>query len=425
MSMKELMLERLKKIENLEQRQLLKDMISGVFTNLIDYQQQMNDRLEQRLLDELKPDEQQFAIYGTVIAKEQYDPIHEYLFPIIPTDPERKVISMEEIKLAFLHQQPAVVCTVFLQCDSLQIQQLLSENRQFHGKLHTTAGDIDIQVYLRKQQIYSKEIEELYNTFQVNGIPWKTINHPYIHKFLDVHLTFQPLPQDEIEIIDMTIDLEEYEPYKKMNMLPLWNIERHKVKNAGFPVPAIDKVNFEHMLSIRKLGAEHSYLVVGDEATIRYVKRSENAITVVCPQDKAGIWQLIKVANVQQDKIGTLAYELFSNRPLDCFMQRLSASHPVAIHTAGELVRLIHSFNLAERLAFIDFEIIENEAVSSYSYALNPFLTEIISKPHHKKTMVLQFKAFKQDFIANDLLSFVVSEVQRHFYEYNCIGVWQ
>ncbi|HAU34589.1 MAG TPA: normocyte-binding protein, partial [Lysinibacillus sp.] len=42
------MFERLRKIEDLEQRQLLKDIVSGVFVNLIDYQEDMNRKLEER-----------------------------------------------------------------------------------------------------------------------------------------------------------------------------------------------------------------------------------------------------------------------------------------------------------------------------------------------------------------------------------------
>ena len=47
------MIERLRKIENLEQRQLLKDIMSGVFVNLIDYQDEMNKKLEQRVFNEM------------------------------------------------------------------------------------------------------------------------------------------------------------------------------------------------------------------------------------------------------------------------------------------------------------------------------------------------------------------------------------
>lgn len=49
----------------------------------------------------------------------------------------------------------------------------------------------------------------------------------------------------------------------------------------------------------------------------------------------------------------------------------------------------------------------------------------MIGENSHKKTMLLKFKAKeKKDFIANDILSFLVSEVQRHFFEYKCVGVW-
>ena len=47
------MYERLRKIDDLEQRQLLKNIMSGVFANLIDYQTEWNNRLEERIFNEI------------------------------------------------------------------------------------------------------------------------------------------------------------------------------------------------------------------------------------------------------------------------------------------------------------------------------------------------------------------------------------
>lgn len=84
------MFERLRKIEDLEQRQLLKDIVSGVFVNLIDYQEDMNRKLEERIFNEMDDIENKYDIYATLLPREDVDPIHDCLFPICPTDIEEK-----------------------------------------------------------------------------------------------------------------------------------------------------------------------------------------------------------------------------------------------------------------------------------------------------------------------------------------------
>ncbi|WP_347722655.1 normocyte-binding protein [Lysinibacillus capsici] len=422
---KELMYERLRKIEDLEQRQLLKDIVSGVFVNLIDYQDEMNRKLEERVFNEIEDVENRFDIYVTLSSKEDVDPIHQCLFPMRPADLETKVIDTAKLLQSLKNKEQAVLCTLFLECDSIQIQQLLVEKRRFNGTLVTTEGQVEIKVSLSRNSDYLQEIDKLYPIFQINGLPWKTINHPYAYKFLDVNLVDCPPLNQDTEIIDMIVDLEEYESKKRLDMVPLWNIERHEVKNVGFPIPATDKINYEHVLSIRKIGNEHGYLVEADEENVRYVKRSDNELTIVSPQDKSGVWQLIKIAKMEDEKIGKLHYELVSNRRIEHFMHKFASKYTANVKTKGEITRMINSFEAAVSVELVDLDIVDFSSRAGFTHSANPFLTEMIGENSHKKTMLLKFKAkAKKDFIANDILSFLVSEVQRHFFEYKCIGVW-
>ncbi|WNN74762.1 normocyte-binding protein [Lysinibacillus capsici] len=422
---KELMYERLRKIEDLEQRQLLKDIVSGVFVNLIDYQDEMNRKLEERVFNEIEDVENRFDIYVTLSSKEDVDPIHQCLFPMRPADLETKVIDTAQLLQSLKNKEQAVLCTLFLECDSIQIQQLLVEKRRFNGTLVTTEGQVEIKVSLSRNSDYLQEIDKLYPIFQINGLPWKTINHPYAYKFLDVNLVNCPPLNQDTEIIDMIVDLEEYESKKRLDMVPLWNIERHEVKNVGFPIPAIDKINYEHVLSIRKIGNEHGYLVEADEENVRYVKRSDNELTIVSPQDKSGVWQLIKIAKMEDEKIGKLHYELVSNRRIEHFMHKFASKYTANVKTKGEITRMINSFEAAVSVELVDLDIVDSSSRAGFTHSANPFLTEMIGENSHKKTMLLKFKAkAKKDFIANDILSFLVSEVQRHFFEYKCVGVW-
>ncbi|UZM98301.1 hypothetical protein OL548_26855 [Lysinibacillus sp. MHQ-1] len=119
-------------------------------------------------------------------------------------------------------------------------------------------------------------------------------------KFIDVILIGCPPLNEDVEIFEVTIDLEEYEQQKRLNMVPLWNVQRHEVKNSGFPFPAIDRINYEHVLSLRKTGTQHGYLIDAEEDNIRYIKRSDSELTIVSPQDQSGVWQLLKIAKVEK-----------------------------------------------------------------------------------------------------------------------------
>ena len=423
--MKEIMFERLRKIENLEQRQLLKDIISGVLVNLVDYQDEMNKKLEERVFNEIEDWENKHDIYVTLCLKEDVDPIHDSLFPMNPTDLENKQIDMAQLLESFRRNESASLLTLFLECDLKQIKQLLAQKRYFVGQLLTTEGHYDVKVCLKQNTTYIEEIDKLYPIFQVNGLPWKTVNNPFAHKFFDVVLLDCPPLNEETEIIKFTIDLEEFDDKKRLDMVPLWNIERLEVKNTGFPIPAMDKVNYEHIISIRKTGSKHGYLVEEDEENIRYVKRSEDELMIVSPLDKSGIWKIMKIANIEKEKVGKLSYDLVSNRRIDRFMNKFVNKYAVSVKTKGEIIRLVNSFEAAIAMELVDVEIVDTIQGVSFSHPINPFLINVIGEHSDKKVMLLLFKAKEEmTFISNDVLSFLVAEVQRQFYEYKCEGTW-
>jgi len=66
----------------------------------------------------------------------------------------------------------------------------------------------------------------------------------------------------------------------------------------------------------------------------------------------------------------------------------------------------------------------EHEPIGSRNL-IQPFLMDRQEGSNYKKTMLLQFLSKQdRDFIANDVLSFLIAEIQRHFMEYKCVGKW-
>ena len=142
------MYERLRKIDDLEQRQLLKNIMSGVFANLIDYQTEWNNRLEERIFNEIDDFDNKYDVYVTLNSREDIDPIHDYLFPMLPSDLENKSIETKQILELIQNNETVKVSNVFLACDSTQIQKIIETPRIFKGKLFTSDGPLNIKVSL-------------------------------------------------------------------------------------------------------------------------------------------------------------------------------------------------------------------------------------------------------------------------------------
>ncbi|OAB45493.1 normocyte-binding protein [Paenibacillus glacialis] len=427
--MKEIVQDRINKMEDLQQRRMLKNMMTSVFLNLVEYQDDLNRKLERRVFDEIEGNEGNHDVFTALCPREELDPIHEFLYPMIPQDTEATVIDMKCIVDALSQKEEVLLTTVFLECNYSIIKQLLNSDRKFKGELVTSKGRYNVQVRLKQNRVYQDEIEKLYHVFITNGLPWRTVNHPYIHKFVDVMLTAcdGELAETE-EISEVTVHLEEYESFKRMNLIPLWNIQKLELKTGGFPIPAEDRVNYEHVLPLRKTGIRHGYLVDGDEEDIRYIKRTQDEITIVSPRDKSDIWHLLQLAEPVETVIGKLYYDVISNRRVDGFIGKYRHKQDQRVRSKGEIIRMIQSFEQSKILELVDHEIDESGVDHSVTYELNPFVNDHVRSEQGKARLLLRFRSREvrgnSQFISEDLMSFLVSEIQLAFPEYKCEGEW-
>lgn len=427
--MKELIMDRLSKMEDLQQRRLLRNLMSGVFLNLVEYQEELNRQLERRVFEEVGIHDTKHDIYVSMCRREEWDPLHDYLYPMNPADTEPDRIDLGEIMQNLKDGGEVRLFSLFLECSYPLIQELLYSGRKFRGSLKTSRGQYGIEVKLEKDMTYIKEIEKLYHVFLNNGLPWKTVNHPYAYKFVKAVLNRidGELAEDE-EVLEISVHLEEYEPYKRTDLVPLWNIDRLELKTGGFPVPAADRVNYEHVLPLLKTGLQHGYLVEVNDDSIRYIKRSAEEITVVSPREKSDTWQVLKVASPFNSGMSRPGYPLMSNRQKEDFISRYGHQQGQIVRSKGEIVRIVHSFAASEGLTLADVEICPADGSQAITYELNRFITDEVRVDNGKWRMCLKFKRTDgdslPDYLAEDLLSFLVSQVQMSFPEYRCEGEW-
>ncbi|WP_019637155.1 hypothetical protein [Paenibacillus fonticola] len=427
--MKDIVMDRLSKMEDLQQRGMLRNLMSGVFLGLVEYQEELNRQLEKRVFAEVGNQESKYDIYVAMCRREAWDPLHEYLFPMKAGDTEPRKIDLGEVAACLNEGKELPLFSLFLECSYPMIQNLLSSNRMFHGELITNQHRYAIQVKLERDVTYIREIEKLYHVFLNNGLPWKTINHPYAYKFVHAVLIGGEVQlSEEEEVQEITVDLEEYEACKRTEIVPLWNIQHLTLKTGGFPVPAADRVNFEHALPLRSSGLQHGYLVDINDDSIRYIKRSPEELTVVSTREKSDSWGVLKVVEPISSSMGKQSYAQMSNRQRDDFIANYGRSQGRVVRSKGEILRIIHSFAVSEWLELVDVEIRPPSAGKALTYELNRFITDEVRVDNGKWRMCLKFSYRESgrelDYLAEDMMSFLVSEVQMSFPEYRCEGEW-
>jgi hypothetical protein len=421
--MKELILAKLQNMEDLEQRRLLKEIMAGFFINLVDYQDTCNRNLEERVFREAATTADPFDIAVSLCPRRQVDPLDNLLFPVFPEELAERSLDLQELIETFRRREEVKLATAFMKCDYPTIQKLTELKRSFPGRLVTSGGNYPIRVKLQPEEGYRREVAKLYELFLKNGISWKTVNHPFTNKFFRVILSdLDAEPALNEQLLEIVFDLEEYETCKILDAVLLWNVERLKIAGNGFPVPALDRVNYEHPISIRKTGVEHGYLLDEAPGLIKYLIRTGEEIVVVSPAEKCDPWNLVKIAQPAEGKAIT-GNEIYSNRRHRSFLAEFPAKQATPIRTRGEIARIANSFEMSANFELRAVEIVAHPGIKRVTYDLNSFIVDDIRVANDRKIMKLKFSLKKQEqYVTYDLLSFIVSEIQMNFPEYCCVG---
>lgn len=417
---------KLNDIEDLNDRILLKGILNSVFSSLEDYTKERFDNLEKRVFDEIPYEEAKYNIYCTILNRHKLDPTDDFMYPIIKEDALEKEYEAKDILKSLRENTMEKIFKVFLKCDYLTFEDFLKNGSKFKGRIETNKKTHIAYFKVSRNIEYEQKVISLYKSFINNNIKWTTINNPYIHKIADVILNEC---EDEIdpeeEIVKIDVDFGEYSSYVKYDMVPLWNIKELKLKYGAFPTPCIDKVNYEHVLSTIKEGADNGYLVNTKEKHINYIMFRKEAIVISTNIDESIKWDILKIVNCEESKIPSYEYELMTNKVKVNFSNKISLEKRYTVKTKSELARVINSFESSRYLKFkeVVLEDFEDYAADE-TYDVNDFIIDEIRDDNVKRRLILQFEPVdKENYMNNDILSFLVSEVSFLYPEYKCEGI--
>lgn len=422
--MEEMIKEEISRINGLQERVVFKDIIERLFLSLYETNQEMYRELESRIMDDLVFDLNRYRITVGIVEKEYLDPSHHLLSPIRDEDMTLPEYEITEMMRQLAEEGRSLVRTCFLEYDYLGIQKLLAKER-IGGKIYTDQGEYPAEFAISQTPKYLREISHLYEVFVSNGVPWQTVNAPYLYKFVDVYLLKMPEEITAAEkILKIESDFEEFANWVHDDLIPIWNIRRLKMDSVGFPVPCEDHKSYEHTISIREYGNEHVYLI-DDAAHIYSIRQRENRLLIMGEEAEARKWLVYMIKNGSNRRFEHFTYPLMTNRRKDDFLERFSYRQGKRVRTEGELDRFIQGYGMDEYVSYEGFEILDRKSGVEHSetYSMNSFILDEIREDEYKKRLILQFrKKSTLDFLLRDIMSFLVSEVQLMYGEYMCEG---
>lgn len=422
--MKQMIQEEIQSIHDLRERVVFKELMEGVFLSLYETNERMYQDLEDRILDELSYDMNRYLIKTGMVEKQYIDPSHPFMHPMDERDLEEKSHKTAEIKEAVERDGKYVLTKVMLKMDYLQLKELWSRKVTFKGTLELEGEQPrKIKVELNPNRSYLDYIAHLYRTFSRNGVPWQTVNAPYLYKMADVVLTEFPggIKGGE-KIKRFQMDFGEYSSSICYDLIPVWNVEKIELSTVGFPIPCENRKDFEHVISIRDYGGEHGYLV-DDNAGIQSISQRRNKLHVISNSDDTDKWNLFLIKNGRDKKIDRYTYPVMENLRAANFAEKFQRKWNQQIKTKAELYRFVKGFGLDKYLEYQDCKIMHRSEEEAETYGMNSFIEDEIRDYRLSGRLMLYFKPGNfEPWLHRDIASFLVSEVQRIYPEYQCGG---
>ena len=420
--MKAMIREEIQSISNLEERVVFKNLMEGVFLELYETNLKMYQMLEKRVMNDLVYDINRYLIRTGLMERSYLDKSHHLMSPMCEEDLENTVYEISDIKEKIKSEGKFCISTVFLQCDVLEVEEIFKNQDSYTGILKA-GEEYPVSIRLEPSKRYLDEVEHLYHLFMKNGIPWKTINAPYLFKMADICITSLP---DEINaqdpVTDFGADFGIYNHFIHYDMIPIWNVCHLKLESVGFPVACGDHENYEHVISIRDYGTEHVYLVE-EKAGIRSVRQSGEKLLVTGKVANSKKWDVYKICSGENRKIDRYTYPLMENLRKDGFAERYQGKAGQMVKTKGELERFIRGFGLEDYIEYQDCGLTEKTQETQETYPMNFFMEDEIRDRTGKKQLTIYFKPKgKETWLFRDLASFITSEVQELYPEYECGG---
>ena len=327
---------------------------------------------------------------------------------------------------------------VYLNLSLHKIEEVLE--REFLGWIDIDGNNYEVKVRFVKDERYFDEIKKLHNSFELNGKKWKTINMAHFMRCYRVKLAEYgfDMPQDILEKIqngkyEITYDFEEIQDKVLRDRELLWNIEKKKIISTIFVRPTKIELSFEYTINFE---SDEQILVSNNENEdiLCCYYSGKNKLNILSKKNTGDIWDVFSIKPIEKcikilELYGKSSenqenYFHFTNFRNKSFIDKIQTKNRNTRSRAFlEKYFLEYEFT-KDKILLKDINFKENIEKNLYTYDCNESLKNDFQKGYSDKkpkmNLFMEIKDF--DDYSEDKASFLISEIQNDYNEFECRG---
>ena len=386
--------QRLAEIKDIDERAFAKEVILKGLLPAFRAMEERYRELEERVEREIQVHTQQFSVKTMVIRRQDYDSTNRTWFPICNED----------------H-------CIYFQGDERQRRMFVQEESfqavDSQGNIH--------HIGIRRAPGYQAALEELYHVFVYNRIPWNTVNTGHIDRFYE----WYPLDGEE-DTTDWKVSYGEWEDWLRDDAIAVWNVEKFPFHCTRFMVPSADGKYYEYELDLNDYEKDSGYMV-GCNEDILSLRYEEGKIILASLRETFENWTAYRFCcKADMDSYGYQNPILCNCRKAG-FADSLIKRQGHGIHSKTEIFRIVENLGVGECIRLADCCIRDREREGSISADMNRFIREEVFPMETRRILELSFRRSEEGepaelFYMQDMMRYVVSQVQMLLDEYKCVG---
>ena len=327
---------------------------------------------------------------------------------------------------------------VYLNLDLRKINEV--SEREFTGWVNIDGNNYEIKVRFAKDESYLDEIKKLHNSFELNGKSWKTLNMAHFMRCYKVELIeydFE-MERDVLEKIqngdcEITYDFEEIQDKVLRNRELLWNIEKKKIISTIFVRPVKIDLSFEYTINFE----DNEQILVSNhenEDILCCYYSGKNKLNIVSKKNTGDVWDIFSIKPIEKCRKMLEIFEKnsenqenyfhFTNFKNESFIDKIQKKNKNTRSRAFlEKYFLEYEFTKNE-IILRDINFKENIEQNLDIYDCNENLRNEFQREYFDKKPKLNLFVKIKDFneYSEDKLSFLISEIQNNYSEFECRG---
>lgn len=405
------MQQQLLEIQDTDIRREAQNIVSHVLQPFYQELETAYHALEERMTD-VRGQAEDYQIITAIKPRSQVDVTDDFWHPMRQEDMEEPVVLVEELLECLEQGKPYKLYQIFVEDTYDKILELVNTRQKFPVEICTEYGCYTGTAVLEPEDGYEEILLQLYQDFVQNGIEWKTVNAPYLHKLLKVMLTEASCPADEA-IQNIKVNFGTYNDIFRYDYVPLWNVSKIHVKTSAYPTQSRNSIYYEHVIHHTKLRSDSSYLVHKAEKVWNTEKSPQTGdFIITCEQRKPAEWTLWEFEgedNANHSKMEWMKNGNTIKRPY--------------IRTQAEAIRFAAGLPTSEYITLLQAatEAPENRK-EVRTYQMDGFLPEEIRRKTDAPKLYLECSVKNPGHYLNqDMLSFLASRFQLIYPEYQCV----